>query len=210
VDGVDGADKTDARAAAQKAVRDGVLKRGPCEDCGDPDTEAHHDDYSRPLDVRWLCRRHHSDWHRDHPPVPGVTRAISTRLDHELAGKVAAICEAERRTPSNLIRAVVSIALEGVEPSGHVIEDLRRRLGLPVSYPARSFSVEAPGAPASSASSGGSAVSPSAPPGEKAAPARARRRAGRASQAKVRLLSGGECRHGTPHCRICGTGRYAS
>jgi len=31
----------------------------PCEICGCEKSEAHHDDYSRPLDVRWLCRVHH-------------------------------------------------------------------------------------------------------------------------------------------------------
>lgn len=25
------------------------------------ETDAHHDDHSRPLDVRWLCRRHHAE-----------------------------------------------------------------------------------------------------------------------------------------------------
>lgn len=52
----------DARAAhvaTGNAIRDGRLVRGPCEECGASKVEAHHDDYLRPLDVRWLCRRHH-------------------------------------------------------------------------------------------------------------------------------------------------------
>jgi hypothetical protein len=35
-----------------------------CEDCGDPDTEAHHPDYDRPMVVRWLCRKCHKAEHR--------------------------------------------------------------------------------------------------------------------------------------------------
>jgi hypothetical protein len=35
----------------------------PCEVCGDPQTHAHHDDYSKPLDVRWFCPRHHREEH---------------------------------------------------------------------------------------------------------------------------------------------------
>jgi hypothetical protein len=49
--------------AVSGAIRSGKLKRQPCEICGDPNSQAHHDDYSRPLDVRWLCRAHHEEHH---------------------------------------------------------------------------------------------------------------------------------------------------
>jgi hypothetical protein len=57
-----------ARAQAQYAVKMGRLTRQPCEvgvNCLGR-VEAHHDDYSKPLEVRWLCRRHHSEAHREH------------------------------------------------------------------------------------------------------------------------------------------------
>jgi len=44
------------------AIRDGRLIRQPCEQCGDI-AQAHHDDYSKPLDVRWLCFKHHLEHH---------------------------------------------------------------------------------------------------------------------------------------------------
>ena len=48
----------------QAAIRNGVLVRGPCEVCGDHiRVDAHHDDYSKPLAVRWLCRSHHKQHH---------------------------------------------------------------------------------------------------------------------------------------------------
>jgi len=50
------------------AVRSGVLVKVPCA-CGDPVTQAHHDDYCRPLDVRWLCQKCHTAWHRDNSPA---------------------------------------------------------------------------------------------------------------------------------------------
>lgn len=53
-----------ARARLQRAVKDGRVRRTPCEMCGDPNTHGHHDDYSKPLDVRWLCRTHHAEVHR--------------------------------------------------------------------------------------------------------------------------------------------------
>lgn len=49
--------------AVNNAVRDGRLKRQPCEVCGATEVEAHHPDYSRPLDVRWLCFKHHRETH---------------------------------------------------------------------------------------------------------------------------------------------------
>jgi len=52
-------EKYAARNAVRSALRSGLLVRMPCEICGCEKSEAHHDDYSRPLDVRWLCRVHH-------------------------------------------------------------------------------------------------------------------------------------------------------
>jgi hypothetical protein len=45
------------------AITLGLLKRQPCEICGDKKSEAHHDDYHKPLEVRWLCRKHHAQHH---------------------------------------------------------------------------------------------------------------------------------------------------
>jgi len=46
------------------ATRLGILERQPCEECGEMKVEAHHDDYNKPADVRWLCRKHHNRHHR--------------------------------------------------------------------------------------------------------------------------------------------------
>jgi hypothetical protein len=55
--------KDSARGVVSVMLRRGKLTRQPCEECGDPKAEAHHDDYSKPLDVRWLCRDDHGAWH---------------------------------------------------------------------------------------------------------------------------------------------------
>jgi hypothetical protein len=52
-----------ARVKAREAVRRGKMERLPCEVCGAIKVDAHHDDYSKPLDVRWLCRVHHNEHH---------------------------------------------------------------------------------------------------------------------------------------------------
>lgn len=55
-----------AQSMVGNAVRDGKLFREPCYVCGREDTvHAHHDDYSRPLNVRWLCAAHHKQWHQE-------------------------------------------------------------------------------------------------------------------------------------------------
>ena len=56
--------KRDAHVACGNAIRDGRLIRQPCEVCGSARSQAHHDDYSKPLDVRWLCSKHHSEHHK--------------------------------------------------------------------------------------------------------------------------------------------------
>ncbi len=51
-----------ARMAAHSATQSGRLVRQPCF-CGVTRAEGHHPDYSRPLEVEWLCRRHHVERH---------------------------------------------------------------------------------------------------------------------------------------------------
>jgi hypothetical protein len=51
------------------ALRKGMLHAEPCEECGADKTEGHHDDYTKPLDVRWLCRKHHAQHHVNNGPA---------------------------------------------------------------------------------------------------------------------------------------------
>ena len=56
--------KRAANQAIQQRVFNGTLKRKPCEKCQKPKAQAHHDDYSKPLEVRWLCAACHSAHHK--------------------------------------------------------------------------------------------------------------------------------------------------
>lgn len=61
-------EKRRAHKNVERAIRAGHLTRpDACPRCGTDRSpvHAHHEDYSRPLDVQWLCARCHGRLHRD-------------------------------------------------------------------------------------------------------------------------------------------------
>lgn len=54
----------EARWQTARAIRSGKLIKGICEVCKTKKVEAHHDDYYKPLEVRWLCKKHHRQYHQ--------------------------------------------------------------------------------------------------------------------------------------------------
>lgn len=66
--------KRNAHVVVGNAIRDKKLFKEPCEICGDKNVQAHHDDYLKPLNVRWLCPVHHKQWHKENgEALNGVT-----------------------------------------------------------------------------------------------------------------------------------------
>lgn len=61
------------RAYANVYEGRGALVPQPCEVCGTKDVEKHHPDYSKPLEVKWLCRDHHLELHRQSAGVKHET-----------------------------------------------------------------------------------------------------------------------------------------
>ena len=59
-------EKTKSRNVVSHAVRDGkLIPPDSCESCfKECKPEAHHEDYSKPLDVEWLCKKCHTELHR--------------------------------------------------------------------------------------------------------------------------------------------------
>lgn len=60
-----------AHVIFRNAVRDGKVQRVyECSVCGSTEkVEGHHDDYTKPLDVRWLCEKCHKQWHKHNEPI---------------------------------------------------------------------------------------------------------------------------------------------
>ena len=63
--------KRAAHTITRNYIRDGkLIKKCNCSVCNsDVKIEAHHDDYTKPLDVRWLCEKCHKEWHRHNKPI---------------------------------------------------------------------------------------------------------------------------------------------
>jgi len=60
------------------ALRDGRLIKKPCEVCGEIKVEAHHEDYYKPLEVNWLCTKHHVEYH--FPPLSSAHTIRAARM----------------------------------------------------------------------------------------------------------------------------------
>lgn len=62
-----------AKRRVRSAIASGTLIRKPCEVCGSvDDIEGHHEDYSNPLEVTWLCGSHHKRLHAKRQREAGV------------------------------------------------------------------------------------------------------------------------------------------
>ena len=57
--------KSTAHYLVSCALTTGELVKLPCHICDDPHSQAHHEDYTKPLEVMWLCQTHHSRRHEE-------------------------------------------------------------------------------------------------------------------------------------------------
>lgn len=65
-----------AHYLVSNAIRDNRLEKEPCLFCGAKKVHAHHRDYSRPLDVIWLCPKCHHRLHAAFPETEGANKAV--------------------------------------------------------------------------------------------------------------------------------------
>lgn len=54
--------KQKARKKAQRALLNGVIFKHDCS-CGSTESQMHHPDYDKPLEVVWYCKKCHDDFH---------------------------------------------------------------------------------------------------------------------------------------------------
>ena len=60
-----------AHQLISNAIKNGkLIKQNYCSECNSTlKIEAHHDDYTKPMDIRWLCELCHIRWHRHNKPI---------------------------------------------------------------------------------------------------------------------------------------------
>ena len=73
-------EKVRARDAVARAIRAGRLVRLPCERCSSETVEAHHDDYTTPLIVRWLCPPCHRESAHGRAWTPNSSESVNVPL----------------------------------------------------------------------------------------------------------------------------------
>ena len=57
-------EKQKAHKIIARVIKAGRIKKQPCQVCGNIKVDGHHPDYSKPLEVMWLCHSHHMELHR--------------------------------------------------------------------------------------------------------------------------------------------------
>lgn len=55
--------KNHCRAITRGMIGLGWIDKQPCEVCGDPKSQTHHEDYENPFLVKFLCKKHHLEAH---------------------------------------------------------------------------------------------------------------------------------------------------
>ena len=89
-------EKYQAQRKVQNAIQTGKLIRGNCKICNKPNAHAHHEDYSKPLEVTWLCAKCHSNLHnkdrKKHYEInknPLIPKAIKLREQGMSYGQIS-------------------------------------------------------------------------------------------------------------------------
>lgn len=135
--------RREAARQVSAALHAGVLVRRPCERCGRrKGVDGHHEDYSRPLDVTWLCKVHHSRRHWElrqqakailgptgmkppkptpQPPVTAIPESLAIRIYRQIASNPA-LCYGP-------IRDATMAVAEAIDREGISHNALAKKLG---------------------------------------------------------------------------------
>lgn len=57
--------RANARSYLNTYLRRGYITKNPCIICGSCEVQGHHENYNKPLEVVWLCKPHHRQYHNE-------------------------------------------------------------------------------------------------------------------------------------------------
>lgn len=135
--------KREAIRQFRRALYAGLITRQPCERCGKKrGVEGHHEDYSRPLDVAWLCRVHHGQRHHELRQIALSALALRVPANPGRPTKASAplAIRAKRAIAANVglsegpIREATTRLVEAIELEGVTDTALAQRLGCSRQY----------------------------------------------------------------------------
>lgn len=117
-----------ATLAVQKAIRSGALTRQPCCVCGEAQVVAHHEDYSRPNYITFLCRKHHGLRHselgwgtakKSHSRGSlGIERtAFTSQLKPSIHRKLISWSKINRKTVYSSLEEAIMLLINQPKPS---------------------------------------------------------------------------------------------
>lgn len=137
-----------ARQETSYAIKRGYIEKMPCRVCGATRVEAHHIDYTEPLDIVWLCKGHHMELHyyvNDYRPemreLSGLQAEVFRyiRLDPSRLSLQAITRDCGATSMEAAAIAVVHLLLKGflkpidpdpsVENCEEIVEILRKNTG---------------------------------------------------------------------------------
>ncbi len=99
------------------AIEQGKLVRNCCEICGEIKTHGHHNDYSKPLNVKWLCPSHHFQLHarlRRSGKTKSISRqAVVLRLEQKTYRQLKKWAKKDKRSFNNLVNLILMEATNG-------------------------------------------------------------------------------------------------
>lgn len=89
-----------------QARRKGLLVPKPCERCGAARVEGHHEDYDKPLEVVWLCRKCHTKRHSELQPARWADE-MKVRVTPKMKREVERLARRRMSTVSRIVREAI-------------------------------------------------------------------------------------------------------
>ncbi len=102
-----------ARSIYLEALRKKKLVRKPCEVCGEIKTDGHHPNYDYPLEIMWLCRKHHREWHKINGFQPFTEEDITfVSVERDTRNKIKVLAAFEAISVPNYLKSLINKAYE--------------------------------------------------------------------------------------------------